>query len=128
VAVPQKAFELGGLGSLNAYPFKSEFGNRMLLMNAEYIVNGSLLDDLDFWPTWIFRHVNFLLLADVGMTRLVPASYSASEGFDRITWGELKHDLGFGFANRNGSFRIGMSWRTDVKEPARFVLRFARPF
>ena len=44
----QKTYELGGLGTLNAYPVNELSGNRMLLMNAEFVVNGSILDDLDF--------------------------------------------------------------------------------
>lgn len=127
-AVPQKAFDLGGLGTLNAFPFKAESGNRLLLVNAEYIVNGNMLDDLDFWPTWVFRHVNFLLFSDAGLVRNAPTGSSALQGFDGLTWSEFRHDFGVGFSNHSGSFRAGISWRTDVKEPARFVLRFARPF
>jgi cytoskeletal protein CcmA (bactofilin family) len=124
----QKNYDLGGLGTLNAFPFKYETGNRMILMNAEYIVNGTFLDDLDFWPTWIFRNVNLLLFTDAGLVRTALQGSGPTEGFDKITWREFRHDLGAGFSNRSGSFRIGLSWRTDVKEPARFVLRFERPF
>jgi len=65
----QKVFDLGGLGTMNAFPFKSQTGNRMLLINAELIVNGSFLDDFDFWPTWIFRNINFVIMSDAGLTR-----------------------------------------------------------
>jgi hypothetical protein len=121
-------YDLGGLGTLHAYPFKSESGNRMVLFNAEYIINGSFLDDLDFWPTWLFRNVNILLLTDAGFTRNVPTTVGFSEGFDKVTWGEFKHDIGAGFSNRSGSFRIALTWRTDIKEAARLTFRFMRPF
>jgi len=124
----QKTFDFGGLGSLNAFPFKSESGNRMILVNAEYILNGSALDDLDFWPTWIFRHVNLLFFSDAGLIRATTSSAGPTEGFEKMTWSEVKNDVGAGFTNRNGSFRIGIAWRTDVKAPARFILRVARPF
>jgi hypothetical protein len=124
----QKAYDLGGLGTLNAFPFKAETGNRMILFNAEYIMNGSALDDLDFWPSWLFRHVNLLFFSDAGLVRTEAQDKGPTGGFEKITWGEFKNDIGAGFSNRSGSFRIGVAWRTDVKAPARFVLRFTRPF
>ncbi len=124
----QKAFDLGGLGTLNGFPFKGETGNRLVLFNAEYIVSGNILDDLDFWPSWLFDHMNILFFTDAGIVRTADASSRPTEGFDKITWGEFRHDFGAGFSNRSGSVRVGLSWRTDVKAPARFVLRFTRPF
>lgn len=124
----QKAYELGGFGTLSAFPFKSEAGNRMLLVNTEFIVNGSFLDDLDFWPTWLFRHFNFLLLSDAGFTRSVESKLGPTEGFNGVTWGEFRHNFGVGLTNRSGSFRIGVAWRTDVPAPVQFVFRINRPF
>ena len=124
----QKTFDLGGLGTLNGFPFKSESGNRIILLNAEYIMNGNALDDLDFWPSWLFRHVNLLFFSDAGLVRTSALGTTPTEGFEKITWSELKNDVGAGFSNRSGSFRIGVAWRTDIKAPARFVLRVTRPF
>jgi hypothetical protein len=124
----QKTFDLGGLGTMNAFPFKSEIGNRMLLMNAEYIINGSFLDDLEFWPTWLFQHFNIIISSDVGFTRSVPSHTSPIEGFSGIMWSEFKHDFGVGIANRSGSFRMGITWRTDHPKPAQFIFRIYRPF
>jgi len=124
----QKRFEFGGLSTLNAYPFKSEAGNRMLLVNAEYILNGDFLNDLEFWPSWLMRRINVLLMSDAGLTRQVPPTFAWNEGFNGITWNEFRHDFGIGIANRSGSFRLAVVWRTDVKEPTRFLFRFTRPF
>ena len=129
----QKSYDLGGLGSIPAYPFKSApgdtlGGNRMILLNAEYSVNGDFLGDLDFWPSFIMRHVNFLFLADAGLVRSVSHDASFAGGFGGIHWEEFGTDFGVGLANRSGSFRIGVVWRTDRSEPARFLLRLERPF
>ena len=124
----QKRFEIGGLSTLHAYPFKSEAGNRMLLFNAEYILNADFLNDLEFWPSWLMRRINVLFMSDAGLTRDIPTSMAWNEGFSGITWSEFKHDFGVGVANRNGSFRLAVVWRTDVREPARFIFRFTRPF
>jgi len=124
----QKTFELGGLSSLHARPYKSEAGNRMILVNAEYIVNGDFLHDLDFWPSELLRHFNFIVLSDAGLMRNVPSEEGWMKGFEDIRFSEFKHDLGVGLSNRSGSFRIGFVWRTDVKSPGRLFFRFERPF
>jgi hypothetical protein len=124
----QKIFELGGLGTMNAFPFKSEIGNRMFLVNAELIVNGSFFEELDFWPMWIFHNINILLLTDAGLTREASSTASAMEGVEAVKLNDFAHDFGVAFSNRSGSFRIGVAWRTDHPSPAQFILRFNRPF
>ena len=127
-ALTQKMFDLGGLGTMNAFPFKSETGNRMLLINAELIINGSFLDDFDFWPAWIFHNINFLIMSDAGFTRMAVPTASALEGVESVKMNDFKHDIGVALTNRSGSFRIGVVWRTDHPAPAQLVLRFNRPF
>jgi hypothetical protein len=124
----QKGYDLGGLGTLNAYPVNFLSGNRMLLMNAEFVVNGNILDELDFWPTWLLSHFNFILFTDAGFVCNVASTASVTNGFDTMTWNDFKHDFGIAVGNRSGSFRIGIAWRTDHPEPAQFVLRIERPF
>ena len=113
---------------MNAFPFKSEMGNRMLLLNAELIINGSFLEELDFWPLWIFHNVNILFLTDAGLTRDALSTATATEGVETVKLNDFAHDVGVAFSNRSGSFRIGVAWRTDHPSPAQFILRFNRPF
>jgi hypothetical protein len=124
----QKTYEIGGLGTLQAYPFKGEMGNRMLLMNAELIVNGDFLGDLSFWPSWLMRGVNLLVLSDAGIVRDVDANALWTSGFSGIKVSDFRHDVGAGIASRNGSFRLALVWRTDRKDTAHFIFRFSRPF
>jgi hypothetical protein len=130
---PQKSYELGGVGTIPAFRFK-EFsgdlgvGNRLLLLNAEYVINGDFLGDLTFWPSWLLRHVNLLFVADAGALRSVAPEEGGLDGFEHLRWNEFKSDLGLALGNRGGSFRIGMVWRTDRSAPPRLLLRCARPF
>lgn len=124
----QKTFDLGGLGTLNARRFKSETGNRMILGNAEYIINGDFLHDLDFWPSFLLRHFNFIFLADAGWIDTALPSTDWMEGFEKVRLSDFRSDLGVGISNRSGSFRAAVVWRTDVSAPARFIFRFDRPF
>ena len=125
----QKQFDLGGLGTLNGFPFKDESGgNRMILGNFEYIVNGDFLHDLDFWPSWILRNFNILLLADAGWITMVPADVQWTEGFESARFSGFQSDVGVGFSNRRGSVRAAFVWRTDIPSSPRFIFRFSRPF
>lgn len=124
----QKAFDMGGLGTIPAFPFKGETGNRMLLMNAELVINGDFLGDLDFWPSWLLRAVNFVVFSDAGLVRMMPATAQWTDGFDTIHFSDFQHDVGVGVGTRSGSVRVAFVWRTDRSEPARLMFRIARPF
>lgn len=129
----QKTYQLGGLGTVPAFGFASMPGdsigaNRMLLMNAEYLVSGDILHDLSFWPSGLLRHINFVLLADAGFSRTVSSSVSPLSGFEGIHWSDFRSDVGIGLANVSGSVRAALVWRTDRSEPARFIVRLSRPF
>lgn len=124
----QKTYEIGGLGTIQGFPFKGEMGNRMLLMNAELIINGDFLGDLSFWPSWLMRGINLLVLTDAGLVRTVDNAALWTNGFDGIKFSEFRHDVGTGVASRSGAFRLAFVWRTDRSEPAHFIFRFSRPF
>jgi hypothetical protein len=129
----QKSYQIGGIGTLPAFQFNEFPGdtlgaNRMLLMNAEYILNGDFLGDLDFWPSFILRHINLILVADAGLVRTASAETSTFSGFGGITWNEFRSDLGFGISNRSGSCRLGMVWRTDRHESPALLMRVEAPF
>lgn len=124
----QRTNDIGGLGTLPAYSFKDESGNRFLLCNLEYIANGDILGDLDFWPSWLMRHINLLFFGDAGWVATAPIDASWTQGFDGLKLSSFRSDLGFGFASRNGAFRLAWAWRTDSSEPARFFFRITRPF
>lgn len=124
----QRSYETGGLGTLPGFPFKDQAGNRLLLGNFEYIANGRILGDLDFWPHRLMEHINIIFFGDAGWVGLAPPSAKWTEGFEPLTLTSFRSDLGFGFSSRTGAFRLAWAWRTDKSEPARLVFRINRPF
>lgn len=56
----QKQFTLGGIGSVRAYPQNLFLGTRMLLANAEYVVDG-----IDFFGDWL-DDLQLIGFADMG--------------------------------------------------------------
>lgn len=90
----QKGFTLGGVGTVLGYPTNAFFGTRMLLGNAEYMIDtpdllGEFLEDLQIFGT-----------ANVGWT-----GDSADRGFDSD---ELLPSLGIGLGldERNLRFEL----------------------
>ena len=124
----QRLYELGGLSTIQVMPFKAMAGNRMVLANAEYIVNGDLLHDIDFWPSWLMRGVNFIFMGDAGWTRTMSQTATFDEGFGELQFKQFRSDLGVGVGNRSGTFRIAYLWATDGTSASRWIFRFARPF
>jgi len=124
----QKSYEIGGLGTLPAYDFKQFGGNRMLLGNIEYITNLRILDDLYFWPSGLFDGLNFIFFADAGWAQCVPEDKSFTEGFDGISWGDIKSDLGVAIGVNDAKIRLGLAWRTTEKAPLTVFFRITRPF
>jgi hypothetical protein len=124
----QKAFELGGFGTLPAFGFKEFLGNRMLLANAEYIINGKMLDDIEFFPTWLLGNINIFLFADAGYVAVADQDDFFLKGFNDISSSTVRSDWGFGIGSRDAKLRLGFAWRTDKTEPVKIFLRVNRPF
>lgn len=124
----QRIYELGGLGTLPAYPHKMFFGNRMLLLNAEYIVRGDILSQLAFVPRGLFGGLTLLFFFDTGWTGIAEQSAGVFERFDDFSFNKLNTSIGFGLGSRNGNTRLGFAWRTDRTSSAVVFVRVERPF
>jgi hypothetical protein len=123
-AIVQKAFELGGISTLPAFGFKEFAGNRMLLGNLEYALNGNVFDDLSFWPGFM----TMIVFADAGDTRIVDTGIKVTKGFRDFSMKALKSDIGFALGWHDGTARLGFAWRTDKAAPPMVFLRLSRPF
>ncbi|MFN3134697.1 MAG: hypothetical protein ACK44H_03895, partial [Candidatus Kryptonium sp.] len=113
----QKSFEIGGFGTLYAFPYKSFEGNKMMLANFEYILKN---------PVEIFDFVNFFIFFDAGYINAIEGKITA--GFKIKSISEIKSDFGFGFGTESMKTRIYFAWRTDQKMPPVIVIRLSNPF
>jgi hypothetical protein len=120
----QKSFELGGVNTLPAFGFKEFAGNRMVLGNIEYALNGRIFDDVDFWPGFL----TLIMFADAGNTQIVDAKAEVTDGFNKFALTNLKSDLGFALGWHDGTARLGFAWRTDKGDPPMVFLRLSKPF
>lgn len=122
--VVQRIFELGGANTMPAYGYKEFSGNRMILGNLEYQLNGELLDELFLWPGFL----DVIIFGDAGATENVPAKFGIYEGFDSITAASFKSDIGFALSSHDGDARLGFAWRTDKSAPVAVYFRLNKAF
>jgi cytoskeletal protein CcmA (bactofilin family) len=120
----QKTFELGGANTMPAYGFKEFAGNRMVLGNLEYQLEGETIDDVFFWP----HSLNLILFGDAGATTSASTKKAVYDGFDNITTSMIKSDIGFGFGWNEAGARLGFAWRTDKSAPVAIFFRLNRAF
>jgi|AntRauTorcE11897_2_1112592.scaffolds.fasta_scaffold11875_2 hypothetical protein len=127
-----KEFQLGGLGSLRALPYKSVAGNRlgdnqMLLSNAEVhfgapeFGTGGWIDNDDFFIS---------LFLDSGWTNFssdLEDSNSPFTGFSDFKFADLEHNGGFGLGSSLIRGELAWDLRNTSRAPV-FWLRFNPTF
>ncbi len=124
----QRRYELGGISTLPAFMYKQFGGNRLLLANIEYIVSGKMFaEGIDF-PLSLLDNLNLIFFTDAGFVDQVQDNLSLDSGFDNLSFKNIKSDIGFGFGSRDGKYRLGFAWRTDIKTPVSVFFRMSRPF
>jgi hypothetical protein len=126
----QKSFELGGLGSIPASPFKSLGGNRMLLANFDYAV------PFDFDVKWL----PFNEYYRIDMKHKMSLIFSYNIGFATSSFSNnlfkgfvfekdfVAQDMGIALGFLNNKGKIGIAFRLDKSKPPIFVFRISRPF
>jgi hypothetical protein len=92
----QKAFTLGGAGTMRAYPQNIYRGTRMLLANAELALHEP--DVLD----WLLDDMILLGLFDAGWTN--------SFGSDAFAWDDVVPSAGLGLALDDRNLRFELAW------------------
>lgn len=124
----QYKFELGGISTLPAYSYKELQGNRLLLANIEYIVNGSMFSGETTFPLSLLDKFNLILFYDAGFIGNVYDNESFTSGFQNFKFNSLKSDWGIGIGSADGKYRLSFAWKTDKKSTANVFLRINRPF
>ncbi len=122
--IVQKGFEVGGVNTLPAFGFKEFAGNRMALGNVEYALNGSVFDNVSFWPGFL----TLMVFADAGSAHFADTQAEVTDGFQKFSISTMKSDLGFALGWHDGTARLGFAWRTDKGAPPMVFIRISRPF
>jgi hypothetical protein len=117
----QKLEFLGGPSSLPALKNKIIAGNRLVLLNTELRLSLVMLS------SFFQDGPDIIILNDFGFCKPVPNDNNLLQGYGDMTFSTIAYNIGAGIGWASG-INLGFSWRTDIKETARFFFRFQRPF
>jgi outer membrane protein assembly factor BamA len=128
----QKAYYLGGPSTLRGFRYKAfpngweqPGANRMVLAQLEYRLGRDELPDM--MDMGILDNFNLILFTDAGWTASVDSTLGPTEGFDDLSIGRLKHDVGIALANHDGNVRFEVARRT-IMDKLNVLFRISRPF
>lgn len=120
----QKNFEIGGLSTLRAYPFKAFAGNRIFLANVEYLLSPDIFDNF-----LGIDGLDFIVFGDLGDAWSGNNNESIIDSFQPWRWDRLKTDVGLGIADSDGHFRLNIAKRTDRSDnDVVITFRLRQPF
>ena len=122
--IAQTDFQVGGANTMPPYAYKEFSGNRMLLANLEYRINGELIDELFYFP----NSLSLIAFGDAGIVTTVNTKWAVYEGFTSLLSSEVRSDYGAAIAWHDGDARLGFAWRTDKKAPVSVFFRLIKAF
>jgi hypothetical protein len=120
--VLQKLEYLGGPGSLPGLYRKSLAGNRELLVNTELRLNVNMLTRIFHSPD-----LSLIVYNDFGSIGWAGADQGIFKGYGLHGINSILYNVGAGIGWTRG-VQLGASWRTDIKEDPRWIVRFQRSF
>lgn len=122
----QFLFDLGGISTLPGYDFKEFSGNRMLLTNFEYEVDGEgFLQEIWFLHPFM-EPFKIFLFTNAGW--IWTEDNESALSFNNFQLSQVKTDIGIAFGTEDGTMRLSFAQRLDGKGGLNIALRVSRPF
>ncbi len=131
----QHVMDLGGIGSLRAFDDKELSGNRMFLLNANYLFGGDILQRIplqnlpffgSFWTT-----LSMGVFLDTGWVSRAGTDAGIFDGFGDLNLDNLQTDVGLSVLVLDGIFRMDIARRTNSdpgKDDFRITFRLLENF
>ncbi len=95
---------LGGIGTLRGLAFRELSGNRLLMVNADYIFRDAL------------TLLDLVLFFDTGWIGQRPPSASILSGFDDVQWSDFKSNIGMALSLSGERIRLNVARRFDRRD------------
>ncbi|MCG8608557.1 BamA/TamA family outer membrane protein [bacterium] len=113
----QYSIDIGGVGSLRGFEDKEFSGNRMFMLNANYLFGGDLaqkvpLQNVPFFGS-LWSALSFGLFLDTGWAWTVDPSSGMTSGFDELNFDNLQTNVGLSILLLEGVLRMDIAKRTD---------------
>lgn len=115
----QYTMDIGGIGSLRGFDDKEFSGNRMVMLNANYLFGGDLLQKIPLQRVPVFGGLwtilSLAIFADTGWAWTTNPEDGLLDGFGQLTQNldNLQTDVGFSILVLDGVFRMDVAKRTD---------------
>ncbi|MFQ5822688.1 MAG: hypothetical protein ACE5JB_01385 [bacterium] len=113
----QYTMDIGGFGSLRGFDDKEFSGNRMVMLNANYLFGGDVLQKIPLHRLPVFgvlwSVLSFGIFLDTGWAWTTDPEDGLFDGFGQLTLDKLKTDLGFSILVLDGVFRMDVAKRTE---------------
>ena len=120
----QHLFDLGGMGTLRGYHIKEFTGNRVIMLNVDYLFRGDLLGRI---PLKGAQLLNTILFVDTGWTSTVSRRKHLLEGFQDLRPEDFRSDVGLAVSLSRQLLRVNVARRLDGdKSTWTFSVRFMR--
>ena len=120
----QFLYDLGGIGTLRGYEHKEFTGNRVGMVNVDYLFNRAIIKLLPikkFVP--FYTTMSLIAFFDAGWTNLGTYPSSVSRSFDSR---DIKTNIGIGYSAARDVVRIDFAKRLDGGGGIKITLRFFR--
>lgn len=124
----QYVMNLGGIGSLRGFDDREFTGNRMVMLNANYLFGGDLLQKIPleripviggFWTA-----LSLGIFLDTGWAWVTNPDNGLFDGFRQLTVDRLKTNIGLSFLVLDGLLRLDIAKRTErSKDDIRITFR-----
>lgn len=121
----QHIMDIGGIGSLRGFANNEFGGNRMFMLNFDYLFDGDIFGRIPFakipYAGLLLQHWTLGLFVDTGWAWVTNPGDGVLDGFGQLTFDNLKTDIGISFSLNfvdftdfsKGIIRLDIAKRTD---------------
>ena len=122
----QLLYDLGGISTLRGYRIKEFTGNRVLLLNVDYMFRGDIISRVS---SRLGQFVELIVFADAGWVNQVPEQDNLLSGFDALRLGDIKTNVGGAISlyRQLARFNVARRFDSDIDDWT-FSVRFRREF
>jgi len=116
----QFLYDLGGIGTLRGYGHKEFTGNRVGMINIDYLFNRALIKKLPLRSLPFYTTMSLIAFFDAGWTNLGKSPLNRSSSFDIS---DIKSNIGIGYSFGRDLVRINLAKRLDGGDGFKITIR-----
>ena len=116
----QFLYDLGGIGTLRGYGHKEFTGNRVGMINIDYLFNRALIRKLPLRSLPFYSTMSLIAFFDAGWANLGNSPLNSSSSFD---FSDIKSNIGLGYSFGRDLVRLNIAKRLDGGDGIKIAIR-----